>query len=360
MIHDLEGICLAKKKKRHLSGARKKKKSPSSKAFVFVLLVAVVVVIILLVSRSGELRLMKQTQTAAIVNGEEITTAYLEERYSQVPPELRGYITKSALLNQTIIPETLLLQEAEKKGVVVTEDEIDQEISIALETAGITEDELVQRLGEQNVTMEYFKEFYKRQLTMNNLLEQEVFSKLVVTDDEIEEFYDSIVRVIHILVDTEEEALEIIEDMKKVSLNDIEEKFSETAKEKSKDPAAATNGGYYEFGKGQMVPEFEKAAFALEEYAFTAKPVQSQFGYHIILRLPRSQTLDEQYAFIKDALLTQKKNTVGPVYLEQLRSNADIEIFFEEEEPAPNPQEIVTVAPVEPVEPVVAEEEAPQ
>lgn len=354
---------MAKNKKRHSSGARKRpSKSRSSKAFVFVLLVAIVVAIILLVSRSGEMRLTKQG-VAATVNGEEITTAYLEERYSQVPPELMGYITKSALLNESIIPETLLLQEAEEKGVVVTEEDIDAEINSALEAAGITEEELVQRLEDQNVTMEYFKEFYKRQLTMNNLLEQEVFSKLVVTDDEVSDFYDSTVRVIHILVDTEQEAMDIIGDMKKVSLNAIESKFSETAKEKSTDPAVATNGGYYEFGKGQMVPEFEKAAFALEEYAFTAKPVQSQFGYHIILRLPRSQTLDEQYDVIKDALLSQKRNTVGPLYLEQLRSKADIEVFFEEEEPAPVPQELVTVAPVasaepvEPAEPVVSEEE---
>ncbi|MCB5270730.1 MAG: peptidylprolyl isomerase [Candidatus Cloacimonetes bacterium] len=60
------------------------------------------------------------------------------------------------------------------------------------------------------------------------------------------------------------------------------EDFGELAREYSEDPGSGQNGGSLgEFGKGQMVPEFEKAAFALEEGAIS-QPVKSDFGWHII------------------------------------------------------------------------------
>ena len=60
-------------------------------------------------------------------------------------------------------------------------------------------------------------------------------------------------------------------------------KFEELAKENTTDPSGKTTGGDLGyFGPGQMVPEFEKAAFALEIGAYTKEPVQTQFGWHVI------------------------------------------------------------------------------
>ena len=322
------------KKKKH-SASRKKKKSlvnnPVFRVAVFVVLVAVVAALIILTSKSGELRLSKQNKIAATVNGEEITMAYLDEQYERVPPMYKSFITKSALLDQTI-NEMLLLQEAEKKGIVVSKEDVKREIDDSLQQAGITEEELDARLAAQNVTRDFLEELYRKQLTINKLLDDVVMSRIKVTDEEIEDFYDSRIRAMHILVDSEEEAYDIIEDLKKVPLNKIESTFSDIAKEKSIDPSAASNGGDLgEFSKGQMVPEFEQAAFALEEYAFTAEPIQTRFGYHIILRLPKKETLEQQWDAIKELLLNQKKAQTVPLYLEQLKGKADIEIFFKEE-----------------------------
>ncbi len=60
--------------------------------------------------------------------------------------------------------------------------------------------------------------------------------------------------------------------------------FQDAAVKYSQGPSAEKKGSLGSFGKGQMVPEFEKAAFALEEDAMTDEPVKTQFGYHIILR----------------------------------------------------------------------------
>jgi peptidyl-prolyl cis-trans isomerase C len=82
----------------------------------------------------------------------------------------------------------------------------------------------------------------------------------------------------HILVDQKFEAEDII---KKVERG---EEFEKLAKDFSNCGSAQDGGNLGEFSKGMMVPEFEKAAFALEVGQVSA-PVQTQFGYHIIKRL---------------------------------------------------------------------------
>ncbi len=80
----------------------------------------------------------------------------------------------------------------------------------------------------------------------------------------------------HILVKTEEEAKEIIANLDKGG------DFAALAKEKSQDSNKDEGGDLGWFGRGQMVPEFEEAAFGLEKGAYTKTPVQTQFGFHVI------------------------------------------------------------------------------
>lgn len=94
-----------------------------------------------------------------------------------------------------------------------------------------------------------------------------------------EEAYDSYRTVKHILVVEEEKALEIIEKIKAGA------DFDALIEEYNIDPGQ-TKESSYTFTYGEMVEEFEKAAFEMEENAYTTIPVQSQFGYHIIKRLP--------------------------------------------------------------------------
>ena len=111
------------------------------------------------------------------------------------------------------------------------------------------------------------------------LQERAAIAGLEATDEEIQEAYDAYVprvKARHILVETEEEANEIIQ-----SLNNGAD-FAELAKEKSIDTASGANGGELGwFGEGEMVDEFEKAAYALHVNEISA-PVKSTYGYHII------------------------------------------------------------------------------
>lgn len=84
------------------------------------------------------------------------------------------------------------------------------------------------------------------------------------------------VRASHILVKTEEEAKNLLEEIK------AGKSFADKAKEVSLCPSGRDGGDLGFFKKGVMVKPFEDAAFALKEIGDISEPVQTQFGWHLI------------------------------------------------------------------------------
>jgi len=155
-----------------------------------------------------------------------------------------------------------------------------------------------------------------------------------VTEDEIRSYFDENrerlgqpeqVRARHILVETEEQAKELKERL------EAGEDFAALAKEHSIDRGSAARGGDLGwFGRGVMVEPFEKAAFSLKP-GEVSDPVQTDFGYHLILveerREAREAVLDEETrSAIEDQLRAEKLSQRIPEWLNELRSNADVEI----------------------------------
>lgn len=105
-----------------------------------------------------------------------------------------------------------------------------------------------------------------------------------------ESYYENYVTVKHILVETEDEAEEILSKLAEGR------SFDELIVEYNTDPGQ-TKDSSYTFTYSYMVEEFEKAAFSLEEGAYTTEPVKSQFGYHIIERLPLDKEAVSTYEF---------------------------------------------------------------
>ena len=141
----------------------------------------------------------------------------------------------------------------------------------------------------------------------------ETLKGIEVTSGEVKAFYEDnkemfkkseTVKAKHILVDEEEKANELM-----AALNAGEMDFAEAAKANSNCPSAAQGGDLGEFGKGQMVPAFEEAAFAAE-VGKVVGPVKTDFGYHIILVDEHSEggsyTFDEVRDQIKAQLSQQK------------------------------------------------------
>jgi peptidyl-prolyl cis-trans isomerase C len=125
--------------------------------------------------------------------------------------------------------------------------------------------------------------FIRAKLLMELMLDAE--GKAAVTDQAVKKAYDDAVkqmageqevRARHILVPTEAEAKKILDEIKKGT------DFAEMAKQKSKDPGAAAEGGDLGyFTKDQMVPEFAETAFKLNKGELS-DPVKTQFGWHLI------------------------------------------------------------------------------
>jgi peptidyl-prolyl cis-trans isomerase C len=153
--------------------------------------------------------------------------------------------------------------------------------------------------------------FLKEQALRNAYVEQSIVN--AVTDEELQKAYQDLVvsqfkpeeqvHARHILVETKEEAEKIIADLKGGA------SFEELAKQ-SKDPSGQNGGDLGFFGKGQMVPEFEKAAFALEPGQITEEPVQSQFGWHVIKseekRMSTPPAFDDVKEQLRNYLVRQK------------------------------------------------------
>ena len=160
-----------------------------------------------------------------------------------------------------------------------------------------------------------------------NYAADKAIASATVTDKDAEEYYiqnkerfvtDESVNASHILVDTEEKALEILEEIKSGKIS-----FEDAAKKNSGCPSKDNGGCLGDFEKGQMVPEFDAAVFAMEVGAISDAPVQTQFGYHLIKlnskkgkeNIPFEEIVDE----IKDVLLQEKQRAAYESKINQLK-----------------------------------------
>ena len=159
--------------------------------------------------------------------------------------------------------------------------------------AAVLEQLIAQRLFLLDAQRNLFEreQAFKDQLAAvkEQLLMEYAISKCVesvrVTEDDVRGYYDAhkdemmeeeTVNASHILVDSEEKANEIL-----ASINAGEISFEDAARENSTCPSSAQGGNLGDFGRGQMVPEFDTACFEMEEGEVRG-PVKTQFGYHLI------------------------------------------------------------------------------
>ena len=123
----------------------------------------------------------------------------------------------------------------------------------------------------------------------------------------------------HILVETEDEAKALIAQLQEGA------DFATLAKEHSTGPSGPSGGDLGWFGTGQMVPEFEEAVVALEPGAFTLVPVQTQFGWHVIIlhesRAAEAPALDD----VRDEIESELQTQLVEQRIEELRSTAAID-----------------------------------
>jgi len=137
------------------------------------------------------------------------------------------------------------------------------------------------------------------------------------------------VRARHILVDTEAKAREVLAELRKGV------DFAKVAKEKSKDGSAGDGGDLGFFARGDMVPEFSDAAFALKPGEVTKDPVKSQFGFHIIKVESRRQQPAPTFDSMRDQLRNEVSQEVLTEVVDALRAKSKVERFTLDGQPFP-------------------------
>jgi parvulin-like peptidyl-prolyl isomerase len=224
-----------------------------------------------------------------------------------------------------LLRKRLIAQEIERRRIVISPTDIDDRTEIEFERIlrqnNLTEEQAAQILQRQGRTLESFKRELRQAVELH--LQTERLRDLVVgpiepTEQELSAYleehredYDTPeeVHARHILIRVPEGASEAeiaqakkqIEDIKKELENGAD--FAELAKKYSQDPGSAPNGGDLGFfRRGQMVKEFEDAAFSLEPGQIS-DPVRTQFGFHLIKVEEKKPAQHPELAQIRERVL---------------------------------------------------------
>ena len=238
-------------------------------------------------------------EVLAVVAGEEITQEEFDAFLHTVPRDRQAYISNPQFRKQCL------------------------EQLIALH--------LFAKMGE-NLELDKTEEYEKilvnaKRDILAQMAMAEVMKDIKVTDEEAEDYYHAnpkqftrgaTVSAKHILTETEETSSSILE-----SITNGEKTFEDAAKEFSTCPSGAKGGDLGEFGQGQMVKEFEDAAFAAE-IGHVIGPVKTQFGYHLIKVEDKKESSNMPFEEVKESikmnLLQQKQNAAYSDKVNELRA----------------------------------------
>lgn len=282
------------------------------------------------------------------------------------------YMIKDRVVSELII-KALLNQEIEKRGIKVTNEDVDNAIKEIVDKLG-SKEQLDNVLKQNGISNAQFKSDLKEEVKMKKLAKE--LGSSSVSDAETKKFYNENiekfkhperVRASHILISVNpEEITEIVKsDEKNKSLEDtalkakiaeeiqakeakakalLEEvkkdpsQFAKIAKENSEDPTTASKGGDLGFfGAQEMVPEFSKAAFSTKPSTVYGEVVKTQYGYHIIMVTDRTAAGTDSYEKVKNDikayLETQKELDLIDKLIDSLKKQAKIEYVSPEFDP---------------------------
>lgn len=248
-----------------------------------------------------------ENKVLAVANGAKITEGDLQAAIMRFPRERQEYLNtengKKQLLEEMISFE-LIYNYAKDSGMENEKEYID----------------LLERAKKEILTQTAISK---------------VMAQVTVTDQEVKDYYNAnqkmfvepeMVSAKHILVETKEKAEEIISE-----INDGLS-FEEAAQKYSSCPSKGQGGNLGKFSRGQMVPEFEEAAFNLE-IGVVSEPVKTQFGYHLIKVEEKIESeakeFNEVESMIKNTLLQQRQTFKYSQLNSELREKYTVEIVNE-------------------------------
>ena len=289
----------------------------------------------------------------AVVNGVEIS----EEAVSfELDRLVRFYMSHSMSMEdvkknlpkleekalEQAIGAKLLLDRSAQLDIPVSAADIDAEIAkVVMQVGG--EENYRKALAAQNITEEAFRKELEKGARVTKLVEQACSSVPDPTEEEVTACYEARkdefvspheVLCQHILVKTAEDDIPEAKSAAFEKIRAIRERvvaggdFAAEAKANSDCPSGAEGGSLGWFGRGMMVPEFDKAAFEMKK-GEVSDIVTTQFGYHIIYKADErggeAKTLVDVHDQLKDLLRHEARGRAMDAFVAELRENATIE-----------------------------------
>ena len=230
----------------------------------------------------------------------------------------------------------LLLDRAQELDVPVTAADIDAEVAkVVMQVGG--EENFKKALEAQGITEVAFRKELEKGAKVNKLVEQACAGVPDPTEDEVAKFFEAHkaefvtppqVLCQHILVKgSDDAALDKIKAIRERIVSGKSD-FAAEAKEHSDCPSGAEGGSLGWFGRGMMVPEFDKVAFEMKKGEVSGV-ISTQFGYHIIYKADEKgggeQTLVDVHDQIKDLLRHEARGRAMDSFVAELKANAKIE-----------------------------------
>ncbi len=299
---------------------------------------------------------------AVTVNGVDVTEAELQklikpelEKMAQQGKKLSPAFAQSLekqirqqYLNRIIV-RRLLDEKVKEANIVIAEEELASQFTkvAAAQKPPLSLDQFKKKLAKYGQNFDEIKQQLRKEMTYQKVVEAQQASKINITEEDAKKYYDENptqfevkeqVRASHILITSDTTGSEADPNQAKAKarakIQDLLEQikdgadFAELAKANSADPGSAVKGGDLGFfGKGRMVPPFDKAAFELE-VGKVSDIVESQFGYHIIKVTDHTDAGSTSFEQARDNIirqLTQKKQSeFANKYIESLKAEANI------------------------------------
>lgn len=314
------------------------------------LLALSILAVLLLVLAAGCGSLPKSA--VAEVNGKVITKEDLDRAVEDLKaqyqnqgfpePDSAEYKALQKQVAERLVNEEMLWFEADKMGITVSDEEVNQQMDTYKQQAG-GEEQFNAQLEQQNYTVDRIKDQIRKSLLFQKLFPEVTKDAAQVTDEQAQKYFNEnqalfqqpeTRTVRHILV-ADEAAANAVEARLKAG-----EDFATIAKEVSTDPGSKDKGG--ELGSvpianSGFVPEFETAMNKLALNEISA-PVKSSFGFHIIqvtaITPAGQQTFDEIKEDLKQGLATENGRTAFEAWFNGVKSNYSV-TYADEFRPEP-------------------------
>jgi len=293
---------------------------------------------------------------AATVNGAEISRTKLQAQVNQLINQRgvgSGGITQPAMYEKmqqevldTLIVQELLWQEAQRRDYIAPDEDVDETLR-NLKNDFESEQAFLYKIRERGFNEASFREDIRQKRSAKQLVAEDITAAMSISDADVSEFYDANVdrmavpeqlRARHILVkpvsDDDEGKKTALERIAAIQAElDGGASFALLAVDRSEGPSGKNGGDLGFFERGQMVPPFEEAAFALEP-GEVSDVVETQFGFHLIKleerRGGKTVTAEEASDQIREYLTQQRLQAGVEKLIEDLRASADIESILDE------------------------------